>query len=432
MAQADDSPQLEERFFVTRAAQLRRWLPWLTLFRSFRMALGLRRMMLALVALCLWTGVVRGFYSLRQFLHDGPAATPVLHWENPSISDIYIHDSFIEVGPFRFHPASWARRLEKASGGPDNPTSLPALRLIALGQWLWPGQIVNLYTFTVFLVSLLTCGLFGGAICRMTAVQYSGQGDVPLLSAVKYSAIRLPATLGAPLTAWVAGGIFWLCAVLLGLLVYVPYIGEFMLGLLWFIPLLLALLRGLVLVGVTAGWPLMAAAVNVERTDAFDALSRAYSYLFNRFWNALFLISVAIVFGAICWLLVWYLMMLTLSLNYSALSTVISQETLAGLDSAAMPAASLGDVSPTAALCVAVWLFLLRMIPEAFLFSYFWVAVTIIYFLLRQAEDGTPLDEVDLAGVTTTNPLPLAGIPRARQREKTLAIVHPDPPAASP
>src|SRR4051812_39068199 len=42
--------QLEERFYETNRAQLFRWLPWLHLFRAFRIALDTRKIVLGALA----------------------------------------------------------------------------------------------------------------------------------------------------------------------------------------------------------------------------------------------------------------------------------------------------------------------------------------------------------------------------------------------
>ena len=46
---------LQEEFFPTSAAMLHRRFPWLRLLRAFRMAIGLRPMLLALLAVIVWS-----------------------------------------------------------------------------------------------------------------------------------------------------------------------------------------------------------------------------------------------------------------------------------------------------------------------------------------------------------------------------------------
>ncbi|HKS16884.1 MAG TPA: hypothetical protein VJU16_06200, partial [Planctomycetota bacterium] len=69
-----------------------------------------------------------------------------------------------------------------------------------------------------------------------------------------------------------------------------------------FLPL--ALLSGFVMtligVGTVAGMPLFAPAVAAEGTDAFDAMSRGFSYVYSRPWHYLFYQAVAALYGVIC------------------------------------------------------------------------------------------------------------------------------------
>ena len=43
-----------------------------------------------------------------------------------------------------------------------------------------------------------------------------------------------------------------------------------------------AVVLAILAIGIVAGWPLMVAAVGVERGDSFQAISTAFSYLYQR------------------------------------------------------------------------------------------------------------------------------------------------------
>ena len=50
------------------------------------------------------------------------------------------------------------------------------------------------------------------------------------------------------------------------------------------------------------------------------------------------------------------------------------------------------------------------------LVSFFWSATTVIYFLLRQSDDGTPLDQVYIPGPPPKpEPLPVVGVAASQQ-----------------
>ena len=80
------------------------------------------------------------------------------------------------------------------------------------------------------------------------------------------------------------------------------------------------------LVGMLAGWPLMWATVSVEGTDAFDAISRTYSYVYQRPARYLFYLFVAVVIGMVAWQVVALFEQATLSLSQWAVSWGSGQE----------------------------------------------------------------------------------------------------------
>jgi hypothetical protein len=69
-----------------------------------------------------------------------------------------------------------------------------------------------------------------------------------------------------------------------------------------------------------------------------------------------------------------------------------------------------GPTLTSASRVAAFWLAALAMIAIGFAVSYFWSAATMIYFILRRADDGTEFDDVWLGEVEEDDLLPLAGI----------------------
>ena len=71
---------------------------------------------------------------------------------------------------------------------------------------------------------------------------------------------------------------------------------------------------------------------------------------------------------------------------------------------------------------VRFWERVVELLVVGFVVSYFWTAVTIVYFLLRKSVDAMPLDAVAQAESATDNDspsLPLVGVAAAQQREQT-------------
>src|SRR6185369_4907674 len=92
-------------------------------------------------------------------------------------------------------------------------------------------------------------------------------------------------------------------AAILGLLLKLD-LGVLFVGIIWPVVLLCGLFIAILLVGLLFGWPLMWPTVSAEGTDSFDALSRSYSYTYQRPVHYLFYASVAGILGMLAWIVV--------------------------------------------------------------------------------------------------------------------------------
>jgi hypothetical protein len=158
---------------------------------------------------------------------------------------------------------------------------------------------------------------------------------------------------------------------------------------LWGLVLFCGLLMALLVVSVSVGWPLMVAAVSTEDSDGFDGLSRANGFLLDRPWLALMLILLCLPIFALGWLLVSGLITLTAYLGAWAIAAGYPGQTASWSwpwDSAFMTGSSPRDY----------WLELPRLLLSGFGPSFFWCGITVIYFVLRKSDDGTPLDDVTI------------------------------------
>ena len=106
--------------------------------------------------------------------------------------------------------------------------------------------------------------------------------------------------LGATLLPALAIIFLALSCAFFGLLLRVPYV-NFLVTLVFFVLVVLAgFLMTLVTLGGIAGAPLMYPAVSSEGNDSFDAISRAYSYVFGRPCRYLFYNGSALIYGLAC------------------------------------------------------------------------------------------------------------------------------------
>jgi hypothetical protein len=128
---------------------------------------------------------------------------------------------------------------------------------------------------------VLVWSIFGTAITRHVALTLIGEDAPGLSGAVWYGTRKWVSSFNA--VAFVLLGILVLSVpgALLGLLMRTD-VGLALAGAIWPLVLAGAVVLAILAVGLLAGWPLMVAAVGVERGDSFQAISTAFSYLYQR------------------------------------------------------------------------------------------------------------------------------------------------------
>lgn len=373
-----------------------RWhsvLPWLHLLRAAQLALRMRVLLLALLAVVVFSTGRVAINALPFVRSDGVGS-------NYLVPDVQ-RDSMVQREATRFRPMpSWAssERLVIWSGFPSPPSL----------EWLgWPLETVHgpgrelfrpdksweqlASAWTRLLWALLLWGTLGGALVRMNAVRFARDESVPIGNAVRSSVRLWQSSLYGPLLPLLGIGLLSLGVNTVGWLERsVGGNSGWVIAVFGWIPLILGLLMAAVLILSAISWPLMVAAVSVEGSDGFDGLSRAFGYVMNRPWYLLWLIVLAGGVGWVTTFFVWW---------FFDIATWLTSSILQLPDSGAV---FWGEMQ--AALRIAV------------LASFFWSATTVIYFLLRQSDDGTPLDSVYIPGPSPKpEPLPLVGVAASQQ-----------------
>jgi len=277
--------------------------------------------------------------------------------------------------------------------------------LIVLGVTYW----MNAPWFA--LVNTIIClgiwAFVGGAVTRMAAVRFAREENVPLKRALAFSCRKWPSTVSSPLIPF---GVLVLLAlgvgIVTGLPLMIPYAGEIIVPLLFFLTLGMGLIMALVFVGgafsVGLQWPTIAA----EGSDSFDAISRSVAYISSRPWRYLFYTVFSAVYGCLTFIFLKFVVFLALRITHEA----VSKFTWGGAGAAdkltrlwAMP--TLADPWPqgggelvraetfgSTVIAIFVWIVIGLMV--SYLFSFFFTAQTVIYFLLRKIVDATDTEEV--------------------------------------
>ncbi|AMV16303.1 hypothetical protein VT03_00335 [Planctomyces sp. SH-PL14] len=400
---------LEEDFWETGTARFKRWIPWLHLFQAFRIAMDYRKLLVAAVGILL---LAAGEWACSLMPFAPSTFRYVWPWESA-------YDS----------PLNGLAVSANASsiGAPLSDSTVFGVRVLRpLRDFVsagWPlvrpsrtwGEIALGWTRLLWLLAVT--GLCGGMIARLAALNFAGK-DCSLRSAFRYCFVRLASYMGGPLLPVVGLGLLWgLCAVG-GLVGVIPVAGPWLVAIFWFLPLILGIMMSVVLLGVGCGWPLMYATVSAEGSDAFDGLSRSYSYLFSRPWYALWLLVVTCVYGTALVLFLHTVIDLGVRCAFWSVQSGMGEDRLRALvpsEFAGAPTDFVGATGPERV--TEVWMNAVRMAEPAFLFSYFWTAAAIVYFLLRRSVDATPLDAVDEDFPLSTEPFPLVGMPAVEKRE---------------
>ena len=105
--------------------------------------------------------------------------------------------------------------------------------------------------------------------------------------------------LTAPLFPLVFVFVLLIFMVIFGLVHMIPIVGDIVVGgLFWPMMLIFGLVMAVALVGLV-GWPLMSATISTEGTDSWEAVSRSYSYVYQRPWHYVWYSLVAIAYGAV-------------------------------------------------------------------------------------------------------------------------------------
>jgi len=276
---------------------------------------------------------------------------------------------------------------------------------------LWAVKYHFIYTLIFSLFELAVIAVAGGAICRMTALQFAKAEKPPLSEGLRYSFKKFLSLLTAPIAPLIIIIFISLFICLLGLLGNIPWAGELLIAIFLFPALLAGALIAILLIGTVASLPLMYPAIAYDNSDCFDALSRAFSYIYSRPWRMGFYTAVAAVYGSICYIFVRFFVFLILASVHSVLEFAIfvnppgRNQNISKLN-LIWPEPSFTNIFGTstfistgfsesaAAFLIHLTLLASLALLVSFIISFYFTANTIIYALLRKKVDNTDFDQI--------------------------------------
>ena len=244
--------------------------------------------------------------------------------------------------------------------------------------------------------TLVVWAFLGGAMGRIAIAELGRDERVSFGSALRHVTRKCPSYLGAPLLP-LAGILFGLVLLaLLGLIMRANF-GVALAGLIWLFVLLGGLILTILLVGLAIGWPLMWTALGAELdSDAFEAVSRGYTYTIQRPLRFLVYVLIALLLGGLGYLLVYHVAEILLAICRNTVLWSAGAERQPDLLPWFYRDAPRTDDSYL--LAFGGWLILLanglvRSIVVAYGFSFFFCAAAAIYLLLRRDIDDQPFDD---------------------------------------
>ncbi|QDU80265.1 hypothetical protein Pla110_19900 [Polystyrenella longa] len=372
--------------------------PFLNLLRIPRMALDGRKLLLAILALLL---LHFGHQVIDQIFPPSGSKAPLQHlspFENAGPTPV-----FTGTGSSLLLQTSWSSFYF-----PWTSVYEPVVQIAMAGN-SW-NRLAYLWTHLIW--SLVIWSFLGLSVCRLAALEFVTDTRASLKDAARFGCRNGKSVLVAALISSLAGLAIWLILSIFGLIdLWRPFgNADSLVTWIWFIPLLISIPLALLLIGSLAGWPMALATISVEGSDGFDGFSRSFSYIFSKplryavYWLAVIIITV---------ISVWFFE------QFVVLVELLAQNNIRGDEPGIVYFNAEGVNLEPPRPALQFWVESLRWLVEGFRVSMFFTAGTVIYYLMRQADDRISLEEVYTSPPADgESDLPLSGI---------AATSHPQP-----
>ena len=248
---------------------------------------------------------------------------------------------------------------------------------------------------------MIIWSVFAGSITRLTALELSRKEKAGLKDSISFVMRKFWSYFWSPLTPILGVLFFIACNVAGGLLGKIEYAGEIAVA----VGFPLAILSGFLIIflGIIGviGFILMFPAISSEGSDAFDAISRAYSYVLSRPLHFLSLFITIIVCGTILSFIAGYGACLIMQTSYFTVGLGMGGKLneirafIAGLSGSGNTITSLNPMSMRiAALLFMLYIVLIKIIVGSIIVAFTGSASTIAYLIMRKYVDGTEMDDI--------------------------------------
>ncbi len=274
-------------------------------------------------------------------------------------------------------------------------TPAPVAELLGLLATPWNPLATTpefLGSFARVVWFLLVWSIFATAITRHVALRLVDEELPGLAQAVAYGSEKWLSAFAAAAFVFLGLAVLAIPGALLGLLMRLDW-GLAVAGAVWPLVLLGAVVLAILAIGLAAGWPLMVAAVGVERGDSFQAISTAFSYLYQRPIHFAFYSLISCGVAVLAFFAAAVFADTTLTFALWATSFGMGHDRTTDVIGAVVHGAADARWGVQA---LQFWTDGLRTLLAGFGWGYFWSIAPAIYLLLRLDVDATELDEIVL------------------------------------
>lgn len=351
--------------------------PWLILVKTLRVTLLIRVLLLALVGVLLaqWGSLAIGslFPSVATPPLEMRPASRLVQTPLPSEQPVNQVLAYVAEAPLL---RGWAVLTGHFFSCFDRELSWQrALLMLAQGCW-----IIAVWAF------------LGGAIARISALYVTRGETIGPVVALRDATTAWPSTAGAPLISALFGFALVVPLVVLSFLLRLDSVAAIV-GFLWVLVFAWGLLLAVVFLGLMIGWPLMWACQGVERSDAFDGVSRCGAYVYQKPIQFAFYILIAA--------LLTYLSEAVVQ-GFASAAIVLAEWSLSwGTGSVRADELFGGDVqvpgTSIAARAIQGWKHGVELLLKSFPLACLWSMSVGIYLLMRRHVDSTEMEEVTLS-----------------------------------
>lgn len=291
---------------------------------------------------------------------------------------------------------------------------------LAMGRgvhWLITQQ--PLYSIIFGTLVLAIWALFGGAICRVSAMQFGTDQQITAGDALGFARDKFGALFAAPLAPILIVLFIGFCMLVGGWgMRYIPWVGPIV-GSVFFGVAMLggAVIAILVILGV-GGFSLMWPAAAVEGLDFLDAISRSMGYVYEKMERTALYALLALFYGALAWLVVRLFALILVSSThwfvsaaYPPLEQMWAQPSYDQLFAEPANASEISDwgARNVALPLIKTWAAIGGFFLYGYLISFYFTGSTIIYLLLRLRVDDTEWDDIYSDSPPEPLPAPTAG-----------------------